>query len=182
DGQQSATRYVDFIRAVIANRSRKQLINKVSDEMSWLGMRATDDSLLRGIASEVALLVPAQKFVTTTTVLQTGRTADEPGAVSDAHVTGNGDAGAPPSRDVERVPYHVDHETSLQCRFLKHDVESAPLPQKFDALICYDALHHFGDESAVFSHLAAMLNIGGSLFILEGQKPDAGSATEDELC
>ncbi|MCA1575107.1 MAG: methyltransferase domain-containing protein, partial [Acidobacteria bacterium] len=297
DGQQSAVRYVDFIRAVIANRSRKQLINKVSDEMSWLGMRATDDSLLRGIASEVALLVPAQKFVTTTTVLQTGRTADEPGAVSDAHVTGNGDAGAPPSRDaggrlpriegidykraaieypskldaersyylrtkpfynlknkpvkhlgdgmdaethrhfcdfaniavalalpaggsildvgcgsgwlseyfsrlgykvlgidisddliqmarerVERVPYHVDHETSLQCRFLKHDVESAPLPQKFDALICYDALHHFGDESAVFSHLAAMLNIGGSLFILEGQKPDAGSATEDELC
>jgi len=82
---------------------------------------------------------------------------------------------------VEHVPYNVDHETSLQCRFLKHDVESAPLPEKFDAIICYDALHHFEDEGAVFSHLAAMLDVGGLLFILEGQKPSAGSATEDEL-
>jgi SAM-dependent methyltransferase len=82
---------------------------------------------------------------------------------------------------VERVPYNVDHETSLLCRFLKHDVESAPLSQKFDAIICYDALHHFEDEDAVFSNLAAMLDVGGLLFILEGQKPSAGSATEEEL-
>ena len=31
---------------------------------------------------------------------------------------------------VERVPYNVDHETSLQCSFLKHDIESTPLRQK----------------------------------------------------
>jgi glycosyltransferase involved in cell wall biosynthesis/SAM-dependent methyltransferase len=295
DGQQSAARYVEFIREVIANRSRKQLINKVSDEMALLGMPASDDSLLRGIASEVSLLAPAQAIAATLNALpQTNRAAELP---SDSHIAGNGHADAPPSRDadgrlpgiegidykraaieypgkldaersyylrtkpfynlknkpvkhvgdgmdaethrhfsdfaniavalalpaggsildvgcgsgwlseyfsrlgyrvmgidisddlirmarerVERVPYKVDHETSLQCRFLKHDVESGPLPQKFDAIICYDALHHFEDEGAVFSHLAAMLDVGGLLFILEGQKPSAGSATEDELC
>lgn len=294
DGQQSAERYVDFIRKVIANRSRKQLINKVSDEVSLLGMRANDESILRGIATEVALLAPAQAFAATpTTIPQTGRPADPQ---SDSHIRGNGHAGAPPSRDsdgrlpriegidykraaieypgkldversyylrtkpfynlknkpvkhlgdgmdaethrhfcdfaniavalglpaggsildvgcgsgwlseyfsrlgykvlgldisddliqmarerVERVPYNVDHETALQCHFLKHDVESAPLPQRFDSIICYDALHHFENEGAVFSHLAAMLDVGGLLFILEGQKPASGSATEDEL-
>src|SRR6185436_18850807 len=52
---------------------------------------------------------------------------------------------------------------------------------KFDAVICYDSLHHFEDERKVFRHLAAMLDVGGLLFILEGHKPSAGSATEDEL-
>jgi glycosyltransferase involved in cell wall biosynthesis/SAM-dependent methyltransferase len=82
---------------------------------------------------------------------------------------------------VERVPYDVDHETALRCRFLTQDVESAPLPEKFDAVVCYDSLHHFEDERKVFRHLAAMLDVGGLLFILEGHKPSAGSATEDEL-
>ena len=82
---------------------------------------------------------------------------------------------------VERVPYDVDHETALRCRFLTQDIESAPLPEKFDAVICYDSLHHFEDERKVFRHLAAMLEVGGLLFILEGHKPSAGSATEDEL-
>jgi glycosyltransferase involved in cell wall biosynthesis/SAM-dependent methyltransferase len=301
DGQQGAARYVDFIRGVIANRSRKQLVNKVSDEISLLGMRANDDSLMRGIASEVALLAPAQAFaVTPTPILHPSRTADAPSDLSGAlagQISGNGHAGATLAGDsngrlpriegidykraaieypgkldaersyylrtkpfynlknkpvkhlgdgmdaethrhfsdfaniavalalpaggsildvgcgsgwlseyfsrlgynvlgidisddlirmarerVERVPYNVDHETSLQCRFLKHDVESAPLSQTFDAIICYDALHHFEDEGSVFSNLAAMLDVGGLLFILEGQKPSAGSATEDELC
>ncbi|MEP6741216.1 MAG: methyltransferase domain-containing protein, partial [bacterium] len=82
---------------------------------------------------------------------------------------------------IERVPYDVDHETTLRCHFLTQDIEIAPLAQKFDAVICYDALHHFEDEQAVFRHLAAMLDVGGLLFILEGHKPSAGSATEDEL-
>jgi len=82
---------------------------------------------------------------------------------------------------VERVPYDVDHETALRCRFLTQDIESAPLSEKFDAVICYDSLHHFEDERKVFRHLAAMLDVGGLLFILEGHKPAAGSATEDEL-
>ena len=82
---------------------------------------------------------------------------------------------------VERVPYDVDHETPLRCRFLTQDIETAPLGETFDAVICYDSLHHFEDEREVFRHLAAMLDVGGLLFILEGHKPSAGSATEDEL-
>ena len=82
---------------------------------------------------------------------------------------------------LERVPYNLDHETALRCRFLMHDIEIAPLAEKFDAVICYDSLHHLADERAVFRHLAAMLDVGGLLFVLEGQKPLTGSATEDEL-
>ena len=79
------------------------------------------------------------------------------------------------------VPYDVDHETPLVCRFLVHDAESAPLPEVFDAAFCYDSLHHFEDERAVMRHLSEMVAYGGMLFILEGGKPDEGSATEAEL-
>ncbi len=79
------------------------------------------------------------------------------------------------------VPYDVDHETPLLTRFLVHDVERAPLAETFDAVVCYDSLHHFEDEHAVFRHLSAMVDYGGLLFILEGGKPDEGSATEIEL-
>ncbi len=82
---------------------------------------------------------------------------------------------------LEHLPYQIDQDTPLRCRFLNHDIESAPLGEKFDAIICYDALHHFDDEQSVFRNLAAMLDIGGILFILEGHKPPAGSATEIEL-
>ena len=82
---------------------------------------------------------------------------------------------------VRGLPYGVDHETPLRCRFLVHDVERAPLAEKFDALVCYDAMHHFADEEAVARHLAAMLGVGGLLFILEGTKPAQDSAGEAEL-
>lgn len=82
---------------------------------------------------------------------------------------------------VESVPYGVDHETPLRCVFEVHDVESGPLNEKFDAIICYDALHHFEDEQSVMSNVAAMLNIGGIFFILEGERPPTGSESEQEL-
>jgi glycosyltransferase involved in cell wall biosynthesis/SAM-dependent methyltransferase len=82
---------------------------------------------------------------------------------------------------VARVPYGVDHETPLRCTFQVHDIERAPLAEKFDACICYDALHHFEDERAVVRNLAAMLGVGGQLFILEGERPPAGSRSEEEL-
>ncbi|MDX6404836.1 MAG: hypothetical protein QOH70_2291 [Blastocatellia bacterium] len=86
------------------------------------------------------------------------------------------------SRDrVARVPYDVDHETTLRCSFEVHDIEAAPLAEKFDAVLCYDSLHHFEDEDAVMRNIAAMLPVGGVLFILEGERPPAGSATEAEL-
>ena len=82
---------------------------------------------------------------------------------------------------VARVPYGVDHETPLRCTFEVHDIELAPLTEKFDAIVCYDSLHHFEDESSVVRNVAEMLPIGGQLFILEGGRPEAGSASEREL-
>jgi 2-polyprenyl-3-methyl-5-hydroxy-6-metoxy-1,4-benzoquinol methylase/glycosyltransferase involved in cell wall biosynthesis len=82
---------------------------------------------------------------------------------------------------VARVPYGADHKTPLRCTFAVHDVELAPLPEKFDAVICYDSLHHFEDERAMISNIASMLNVGGVLFILEGDRPAAESPTEAEL-
>jgi SAM-dependent methyltransferase len=82
---------------------------------------------------------------------------------------------------VSRVPYGADQETPLQCSFEVHDIELAALAEKFDAIICYDSLHHFEDERSVISNLAKMLELGGTLFILEGDRPAAGSASENEL-
>ena len=80
-----------------------------------------------------------------------------------------------------KVPYGADHERDLSYRFLVHDIETAALEETFDAVICYDSLHHFEDEHAVLTHLAAMLEYGGQLFVLEGERPPAGSPTEAEL-
>jgi len=82
---------------------------------------------------------------------------------------------------LQRVPYSVDPATPLDYRFIVHDIETAPLTETFDAIICYDSLHHFANEQTVLRHLAAMLCDGGLLFILEGDKPNAGSAAEQEL-
>ena len=82
---------------------------------------------------------------------------------------------------VARVPYGADHETPLRCRFLVHDAEGEPLDERFDAVVCYDSLHHFEDERAVLRALAAMTEYGGSLFILEGDRPEEGSENEEEL-
>ncbi|MDT5295464.1 MAG: hypothetical protein QOJ76_2344 [Acidobacteriota bacterium] len=82
---------------------------------------------------------------------------------------------------VAAIRYGADHETPLRCRFLVHDAEDVPLNEEFDAVVCYDSLHHFEDERAVIRNLAAMTAYGGSLFILEGDRPDEGSETEGEL-
>jgi SAM-dependent methyltransferase len=82
---------------------------------------------------------------------------------------------------VARVPYGADHETPLRCEFEIHDVEMSALDEPFDAIICYDSLHHFQDEKAVIQNVAKMMNVGGALFILEGDRPPAGSSSEEEL-
>jgi len=82
---------------------------------------------------------------------------------------------------VARIGYDVDHETTLHCSFEVHDIEHVALEDQFDGVICYDSLHHFEDERAVIANLSALTAYGGSLFILEGDRPPAGSATEDEL-
>ncbi len=82
---------------------------------------------------------------------------------------------------LSNVPYGADQENSLRYRFLVHDIELGPLDETFDAVICYDALHHFEDERAVLRNVAAMLPYGGQLFVLEGERPPEGSGTEEEL-
>ena len=301
--ERGATSYLAFIRQVVVRRPRKQFLSSVAKEISLLGVRPNDDSLLRGVAEEVALLAPLNyegapvpermpdstypgspkqpdghsrtvsvsegnggRAGATTTEDTAGRLpklegidfkraaleyphlldaershylrtkpfynlANKPdkhlgdGMDAETHrhftdfanmasvlalppgatildvgcgsgwlseyfarlgyeVTGidiSDDLIAMARERVARVPYDVDHETPLRCSFLTQDIELAPLPQKFDAIICYDSLHHFEDERTVFRNLAAMLDVSGLLFILEGHKPSPGSATEDEL-
>jgi SAM-dependent methyltransferase len=82
---------------------------------------------------------------------------------------------------LKRLPFGLDHETKVGCRYMVHDIESAPLGERFDAVICYDSLHHFEDEHSVVSNLAEMLDYGGLLFVLEGDRPPDNSADADEL-
>jgi len=82
---------------------------------------------------------------------------------------------------LSKVPYGVDHQTGLDCRFMVHDIESAPLDERFDAILCYDSLHHFEDEQAVLANLSAMIDYGGQLFVMEGEKPPERSDTAEEL-
>jgi len=291
DVERRAADYLSFIRAVIGQRPRRKLLEDVSHELSLLRINSSDELVMRGVAEEVANLIPAElprlETVATfrahgnpettspngkessdarTPQLSVGRMAkpegvdykraaiDYPGRLDaerrhylrtkpfynlankpDKHQGDGMDAethrhfcdfaniavtlGLPAgshildvgcgsgwmseyfarlgyvvkgidispdliemSRDrVARVPFDVDHETELRCAFEVHDIEASPLAEKFDAVLCYDSLHHFEDETAVMRHLAAMLPVGGVLFILEGERPPAGSATEAEL-
>jgi glycosyltransferase involved in cell wall biosynthesis/SAM-dependent methyltransferase len=86
------------------------------------------------------------------------------------------------SRDrVARVPYGVDALTPLRCRFLVHGVDRGSLDERFDAIVCYDSLHHVQDEHAAIRNLVAMLEPNGLVMILEGDRPAVDSAGEREL-
>ena len=291
DMELRAADYLSFIREVIGQRPRRKLLDDVSHELSLLRIKSSDELVMRGVAEEVANLIPAElprlETVSTfransnpetpspngkeppgshTAQFAVGRMA-KPEAIDykraaveypdrldaerrhylrtkpfynlankpDKHHGDGMDAethrhfcdfaniavtlGLPAgsrildvgcgsgwmseyfarlgyrvkgidispalidmSRDrVTRVPYDVDHETALRCSFEEHDIEAAPLREEFDAVLCYDSLHHFEDEDAVMRNIAAMLPVGGVLFILEGERPPAGSATEAEL-
>lgn len=82
---------------------------------------------------------------------------------------------------IRSLPFGVDDETKMKCQFLVHDIEQEPLDTTFDAILCYDSLHHFEDEHSVLGNIASMLGEGGFLFVAEGEKPPAGSETETEL-
>lgn len=85
------------------------------------------------------------------------------------------------SERLRNLPFAADHETGTAYRFLVHDIEAAALNERFDAIVCYDALHHFADEHAVLRHLFAMLEYGGQLFVMEGERPPEASTTGEEL-
>jgi 2-polyprenyl-3-methyl-5-hydroxy-6-metoxy-1,4-benzoquinol methylase len=86
------------------------------------------------------------------------------------------------SRDrIRALPPTIDPETPIRCRFLVHDLELGALDEKFDAVVCYDAMHHLEDARSAIGNLAAMLPLGGVLFILEGNRPAPDSAGQAEL-
>ena len=82
---------------------------------------------------------------------------------------------------LSKLPYGADQETGLSYRFIVHDVELGPLEETFDAIICYDACITSKTSRRSFATSAAMLAYGGQLFVLEGELPPPGSATEAEL-
>jgi 2-polyprenyl-3-methyl-5-hydroxy-6-metoxy-1,4-benzoquinol methylase len=82
---------------------------------------------------------------------------------------------------IRALPPTIDPETPIRCRFLVHDIEREPLDERFDAIVCYDAMHHLEDARSAIGHLAAMLPVGGVFFLLEGNRPPPGSAGEAEL-
>jgi 2-polyprenyl-3-methyl-5-hydroxy-6-metoxy-1,4-benzoquinol methylase len=82
---------------------------------------------------------------------------------------------------LSRSPFGLDHQSPLSYEFLTHDIETAPLKRTFDAIVCYDSLHHFEDATSVLRNLNSMLNPGGQLFIAEGERPPEGSESAAEL-
>lgn len=82
---------------------------------------------------------------------------------------------------IRALPPKIDPETPILCRFLVHDIELGALDEKFDAIVCYDAMHHLEDARSAIRHLAAMLPVGGMLFVLEGNRPAPGSVGQAEL-
>ncbi|HEV7700360.1 MAG TPA: methyltransferase domain-containing protein [Pyrinomonadaceae bacterium] len=76
---------------------------------------------------------------------------------------------------LQNLSYAADHETSLRYSFETLNIEVDALDEQFDAVICYDSLHHFVDEHGAMKNLARMTKMGGALFILEGDKPEEGS-------
>ncbi|HEY7786463.1 MAG TPA: methyltransferase domain-containing protein [Pyrinomonadaceae bacterium] len=80
-----------------------------------------------------------------------------------------------------KLPFALDHESPLRYEFLAHDIEVAPLARTFDAIVCYDSLHHFEDATSVLRHINSMLDPGGQLFIAEGERPPEESDSAAEL-
>ena len=76
---------------------------------------------------------------------------------------------------VNDSPYGVDPQTELKCEFAVHDIGIAALPQTFDLIICYDALHHFLEEISVLRHISQMLAHDGHFFVMEGEAPPLDS-------
>jgi 2-polyprenyl-3-methyl-5-hydroxy-6-metoxy-1,4-benzoquinol methylase len=82
---------------------------------------------------------------------------------------------------IDKLPFGMDDKSPVVCEFLAHDIELKPLDRTFDAIVCYDSLHHFEDEHAVLTNLNLMLANDGWLFVAEGERPPSGSQSEAEL-
>jgi len=60
--EKSANEYLEFIGEIVAQRERRSFVRRVSSEIALLGIKPADEIFLRGVATEIALLTPAQLF------------------------------------------------------------------------------------------------------------------------
>src|SRR6267142_373964 len=60
DVERRAADYLSFIREVIGQRPRRKLLDDVSHELSLLRINSSDELVMRGVAEEVANLIPAE--------------------------------------------------------------------------------------------------------------------------
>src|SRR5438270_742518 len=60
--ERSAADYLAFINEVAARRPRRRLVSSVSNELALLGVSDADESVLRGVAADIAALAPAHVF------------------------------------------------------------------------------------------------------------------------
>jgi len=67
------------------------------------------------------------------------------------------------------------------AEFVAAPVRSLPWRDRFDAIVLYDALHHFDEEGATLRALLGSLVPGGTLFIRDAVRPAPGSRGEREL-
>ena len=69
----------------------------------------------------------------------------------------------------------------LHAEFAAMPVRQLPWTDQFDAVVIYDALHHFDEELETLKAIRATLIPGGRLYVHEGIRPKPGSAGEREL-
>jgi glycosyltransferase involved in cell wall biosynthesis len=60
--ERSADGYLAFIHRIIARRARRRFVNDVAEELAACGVVENDESLLRGVATEIARVAPAHLF------------------------------------------------------------------------------------------------------------------------
>ncbi len=60
--EKSAAAYAAAIRETVERRARRRLVGRVTSEFSKLGVKITDERLLRGVATEITRIVPTKSI------------------------------------------------------------------------------------------------------------------------
>ena len=82
---------------------------------------------------------------------------------------------------VDAIAGPIGHGVAPAAEFHAMPVHELPWPERFDAAVLYDAMHHFHDERRTLRAIRRALAPGGRIFIHEGVRPDPGSPGEREL-
>jgi SAM-dependent methyltransferase len=82
---------------------------------------------------------------------------------------------------VSRIPEQVGDGVEPLAEFHAMPVREMPWTDRFDAAILYDTMHHFDDELETLRVILRTLVPGGTIYIREGARPEAGSEGEHAL-